>query len=626
MTQHRIKEFHQNHDLSYVSNQASKEHLLEKLAILEGDRETKLQQQQEFESRKDKLIIEVVHAQTEMESYAQRMINLDIERSALSSANVDLSLSEESLEQDYLIKLKAYDNSLTESGLEGLKASLNEVRKQKIQADKDYGRDLADNDPEKVTKLALQEKKDLIRMKEIAREDTDLAQQTGGLITGELRSLEKEHDLFLKNRIFPGLVKGRSDRNLAQLEQAEAEVEEKILGFRSALQGLADQLYEKERSLNHLAADLNKIEMLRKFIQEYSEQPLSAGLEIPEVSQNLDELENQIETCREAILLNKNHYDQARQKAEISFDQVRRYVQTEEFRQEENRLSIEIGNNPFLDICAHVENHLKLTDDRIEALTHEIQGTQEDLDLCVGHLQNHVSEALKKLRFVMKKSVIPKDVPYVGGKKILKMKNDLSSVNKEQRTTQITAYVQELAETQLVPNVGSETGDELTAALIVAIGKSKNRTGEMGIEIIKLSKIVDYSPINKIKGSGGESMTSALLLYLVIAQLRASSRAGAKNAIGGFLLMDNPFSRATTPQLVKSQVDLAKELGFQLIYATAIKDFNAQALFSHFVQLRQVAYDRTHDRVHVNRVESAEFTTLKDITASSINVEEDGVR
>ena len=53
---------------------------------------------------------------------------------------------------------------------------------------------------------------------------------------------------------------------------------------------------------------------------------------------------------------------------------------------------------------------------------------------------------------------------------------------------------------------------------------------------------------------------------------------------------------------------LAEELGFQLIYATAIKDFNAQSCFSHIVQLRKVAHDRTHNRTHVGRIESAEFT------------------
>ena len=134
----------------------------------------------------------------------------------------------------------------------------------------------------------------------------------------------------------------------------------------------------------------------------------------------------------------------------------------------------------------------------------------------------------------------------------------------------------------------------------------------LGIEIIKLSQIVSYTPVGQIKGSEGQSMTSALLLYLVMAQLRAESRVGSKKTPGGFLLMDNPLGKVTKPQLLKAQVELAKELGFQLIYATAIKDFSALNLFAHFVPLRHVSHDKANERLHVgveHRLEAVEYTT-----------------
>ena len=196
----------------------------------------------------------------------------------------------------------------------------------------------------------------------------------------------------------------------------------------------------------------------------------------------------------------------------------------------------------------------------------------------------------------------------MGNRKILRLSTNLTGISLEQRRIQLESFINDLINSQRIPNTSNDSGDELTAEALISIAKAKNRQGKLGIEIIKLSQTISYSPIDQIKGSGGESMTAALLLYLVLAQMRAESRIGVKQAPGGFLLLDNPFARATTPQLVEPQVQLAEELGFQLIYATAIKDFNAQSCFSHIVQLRKVAHDRTHNRTHVGRIESAEFT------------------
>ena len=145
------------------------------------------------------------------------------------------------------------------------------------------------------------------------------------------------------------------------------------------------------------------------------------------------------------------------------------------------------------------------------------------------------------------------------------------------------------------------------------MANAKNGSGDVGIEILKLSRSLSYTTAKEIKGSEGQRMTSALLLYLVMAQLRAETRLGMKKAPGGFLLLDNPMGKSNALPLVKAQVELAKELGFQLIYATGIKDYNAQSPFSHFIQLRAVASDRINDRTHVNiadiEIECGEFTT-----------------
>lgn len=443
------------------------------------------------------------------------------------------------------------------------------------------------------------------------RHEADKIRELSGARQESLRRLEREKKDLEVNRKHKASNWQETDLDLEQMEvkisRLEAELEV-CLKEQDEIQG---EIKESVKRIYTEESGVKESQLLLQSLIEFRPENTSSDSVISDLPYEQGALNNYVSAFSSDIKDLKDKLANATYMADKAYKKVIEVVQDEEFRMQENRIAVEIERNSFPDVCHHVERHLRLTSERIQAIEHEIQATQEDLDLCVTHLLNHASNAISKLRFVTKKSNIPETVPELAGKRILRVRSDISTLTQEHKRSQLEIYVHELAESQMIPNVSNETGDELTAEIISALAKAKNREGKLGIEIIKLSRMISYTPIDQIKGSGGESMTSALLLYLVLAQLRAESRADRKQVPGGFLMMDNPFSRATTPQLVKLQVELARNLGFQLIYATAIKDFNAQSLFPHIVQLRQVAHDRANDRVLVNRIESAEFTTFE---------------
>lgn len=93
----------------------------------------------------------------------------------------------------------------------------------------------------------------------------------------------------------------------------------------------------------------------------------------------------------------------------------------------------------------------------------------------------------------------------------------------------------------------------------------------------------------------------AMFLYLLISQIRAEERA-KRTRVGGPLILDNPFAKAVTPALWKAQRDLAHAMGVQLIFATAVWDFNTIGEFERINRLRKAGQNSKTGRWHLELV------------------------
>ncbi|MBZ9752401.1 hypothetical protein K7W42_16250 [Deinococcus sp. HMF7604] len=92
------------------------------------------------------------------------------------------------------------------------------------------------------------------------------------------------------------------------------------------------------------------------------------------------------------------------------------------------------------------------------------------------------------------------------------------------------------------------------------------------------------------KESGGERLTSAVLLYCALARQRARERAQVVSAqplsLTGTLILDNPVGASSRVKLLTLQRDMARAMSIQLIYATGVQDLEAVRTMPNVVQLR----------------------------------------
>lgn len=106
--------------------------------------------------------------------------------------------------------------------------------------------------------------------------------------------------------------------------------------------------------------------------------------------------------------------------------------------------------------------------------------------------------------------------------------------------------------------------------------------------------------------SGGERLTAAVLLFCVVAAIRAD-RSGSRDASPGALIIDNPLGKASYRPFVALQRQIAERMGVQLLYTTGIKDMPAVGSFPNLVRCRnsragRFRYLRIEDRAGANGV------------------------
>lgn len=98
-------------------------------------------------------------------------------------------------------------------------------------------------------------------------------------------------------------------------------------------------------------------------------------------------------------------------------------------------------------------------------------------------------------------------------------------------------------------------------------------------------------PTRMMKESGGERLTSMVLLYCTLLRMRVAHRtkpAGKTSC----LILDNPIGVASRAIFLQLQRDVAEAMNIQLIYTTAVKDFEALHIFPNIIRIRNDQLDR----------------------------------
>lgn len=282
----------------------------------------------------------------------------------------------------------------------------------------------------------------------------------------------------------------------------------------------------------------------------------------------------------------------ARTKAHRAFDDLKTSAMRKELQEVEPEIAVQLQRNDFDAACADSQRLLEGILDRIGTTQSSLDGMKEDFEACVGELTNLANSALTLLNSAVNNKKVPAEAPYVGGKSVIKMRARFHEISHDARRQALHSYLDSLIESNIVP----ARGPELVAEALLRIhGKP------LGLQMLKMvpDEALQYVAVDKIQNSGGEGVVMAMFLYLLINQLRSETQAKLKKTGGGPLILDNPFAKATTPTLWKAQRMLAQSMDVQLIFATALPDYNTVGEFSRFNRLRKAGKNTKTGRWHL---------------------------
>lgn len=292
----------------------------------------------------------------------------------------------------------------------------------------------------------------------------------------------------------------------------------------------------------------------------------------------------------------RNQAEGTRKDANKAFERLKADAATPVMQEVEPDIASQLLRNEFEAACTDSARLLDGLDDRIGTTQSSLDGMREDFNACLGELHNLAGSAITLLNSASTNKRVPAGAPYVGGKPILKMRARFNELGHDVRRQQLGNYLDDLIESKTVPVKGA---DLVADALLRIYGKP------LGLQMLKMvpDEALQYVAVDKIQNSGGEGVVMAMFLYMLTNQLRAETQAKLKKAGGGPLILDNPFAKATTPTLWKAQRLLAQAMDVQLIFATALPDYNTVGEFGRFVRLRKAGKNTKTGRWHIEAVD-----------------------
>ena len=501
----------------------------------------------------------------------------------------------DALRRDYQRRLETLA-SLEDERVEGLRWQKHEIDRRVTEQEERFARAFGDLDRIEVD---AETARDGLQEAAVAAEaDLETARTNAADARSEAKGVGKEYDSEKERRIKEVYPEPLVDLHALDAEKVagiapEAErtiVEQESIRVREA--GAARRTRAEAERDECLAKDCeNWVDILGGPVGDDSTPP--EGMDLPREGQIPALVSAAISSLRQA----QDVLNEARCGVYESYEDVRKFTSSDEFRriESERAVAAHLRESDALAAATNAHRTAGLIDDRLKTIEHDLSRLDDDLQACVAELERLLGTALHIVRRMVRDGRIPEHVPRFGGEPVFRMGADLSRVAVAQRKDILRSYISDLAEADRVPETGQDIATELMGSMTAALGRET-----LGIRLLKPKGEGDteHMPIDKVTVSGGELLTAAMMIYLVLARLRAESmHRGAGEA--GILVMDNPLGKANKALLLKTQIGLADAMGIQLFYTTGVQDTSALAEFENIVRLRRSSQSRGTRRIHV---------------------------
>jgi len=223
---------------------------------------------------------------------------------------------------------------------------------------------------------------------------------------------------------------------------------------------------------------------------------------------------------------------------------------------------------------------------RLAVLEEQISGVDRHRAVLVNELHAVAEEGMKLLRQASNLSKLPDHVPAIGGAHFLRILTQEPD-DPNEKHARLAALIDELVEGE---------GDFRGIALVQAAVRRLARP--IQVRVLHPDPALDRRTVSipeLARSSGGEQLTSAILLYCTLARVRGHSR-GLSRRPFSVLILDNPIGRASRVRFLELQRDVARAMGVQLIYTTGVNDHEALRALPNVIRLRNERVDRNTGR------------------------------
>jgi hypothetical protein len=335
-----------------------------------------------------------------------------------------------------------------------------------------------------------------------------------------------------------------------------------------------------ERRLRGAAEDLKQLTRttarLRRALPEHPEPTLDA----PPLDGDVEALDDRSTAVQERLDETRAAVERLRERRAELAGRVRALAVGDWPDQagQQVRRQISAINDPveLADWCAR--HHRDLTT-RLEASRQELTRLDERTGAAIDLFAKQIRHLLRLLRQLPRVSQMPDGLGQWSGRSFVQVALERLPDDGELRTRATDTLTAVLEDEHEVKG-----RDLLFRGALAACGGRAPR-----VRFLRPDIGLPYEPVDLGTGmSGGQGVTAGVALYCTLANLRRSERSAGSLAEdgGGALLLDNPFGKTTSSELLEVMFRVARRLGVQIIAFTPSTEDQVARQFPVLVQLR----------------------------------------
>lgn len=302
----------------------------------------------------------------------------------------------------------------------------------------------------------------------------------------------------------------------------------------------------------------------------------------------------------------------ARSRMGSGFDRFQADLQGERFRSHLPAVIDELRRHDTESLGTQAAELIRRCEEIAQNIESDLSISQQIMDNLVEMLLSRAKEYHQKLQTAAQQN-LPEDVYVYGGQSILRAGTRLDFTRHgEDFRRSVENWLHELIQQDRLPEVNPRAGNCLGGELLYQLLGAATGKKIFGIRLLKCDDTGrNYEPVGKDLGSGGEALTTSVLLYTLLISMRKKRHSHPDGRIPAFLVLDNPLGVCNRSDFLDAQLKVARAMGIQCVYLTGINDRESLALFELRVAIRKGSKKVEIDQTAYDLLEVAELHVEK---------------